>query len=98
MEENQVEQTAEPNAEVQETEQKPVENTFTQDQVTEIVKKRLAQERSQMYKKLGVDDIDIAVTAVKTQKDLEEKQKIQKGEFEEILKIKLKNGIKKRQS
>ena len=54
MEENQVEQTAE-NNEVQETEQKPVENTFTQDQVTEIVKKRLAQERSQMYKKLGVD-------------------------------------------
>ena len=88
MEENQVEQTAEPNAEVQETEQKQVENTFTQDQVTEIVKKRLAQERSQMYKKLGVDDIDIAVTAVKTQKDLEEKQKIQKGEFEEILKNK----------
>ena len=58
MEKNQVEQTAEPNVEVQETEQKPVENTFTQDQVTEIVKKRLAQERSQMYKKLGVDDID----------------------------------------
>ena len=57
MEENQVEQTAESNVEVQETEQKPVENTFTQDQVTEIVKKRLAQERSQMYKKLGVDDI-----------------------------------------
>ena len=78
MEENQVEQTAEPNVEVQETEQKPVENTFTQDQVTEIVKKRLAQERSQMYKKLGVDDIDIAVTAVKTQKDLEEKQKIRR--------------------
>ena len=98
MEENQVEQTTEPNVEVQETEQKPVENTFTQDQVTEIVKKRLAQERSQMYKKLGVDDIDIAVTAVKTQKDLEEKQKIQKGEFEEILKIKLKNGIKKNKS
>ena len=39
-----------------------------------------------MYKKLGVDDLDIAVTAVKTQKDLEEKQRIQKGEFEEILK------------
>ena len=87
MEENQVEQTTE-NVEVQETEQKPVENTFTQDQVTEIVKKRLAQERSQMYKKLGVEDIDIAVTAVKTQKELEEKQKLQKGEFEEILKTK----------
>mgnify|MGYP007059416001 FL=1 len=88
MEENKVEQTTEEVVEVQETEQKPVENTFTQDQVTEIVKKRLAQERSQMYKKLGVDDIDIAVTAVKTQKDLEEKHKIKKGEFEEILKNK----------
>ena len=98
MEENQVEHTAEPNAEVQETEQKPVENTFTQDQVTEIVKKRLAQERSQMYKKLGVDDIDIAVTAVKTQKDLEEKQKIQKGEFEEILKNKTQEWNKEKAS
>ena len=39
-----------------------------------------------MYKKLGVEDLDIAVNAVKTQKDLEEKQRIQKGEFEEILK------------
>ena len=96
MEENKVEQTTEENVEVQETEQKPVENTFTQDQVTEIVKKRLAQERSQMYKKLGVEDIDIAVTAVKTQKDLEEKQKIQKGEFEEILKNKTQEWIKER--
>ena len=96
MEENKVEQTTEENVEVQETEQKPIENTFTQDQVTEIVKKRLAQERSQMYKKLGVEDIDIAVTAVKTQKDLEEKQKIQKGEFEEILKNKTQEWNKER--
>jgi hypothetical protein len=96
MEENKVEQTTEEVVEVQETEQKPVENTFTQDQVTEIVKKRLAQERSQMYKKLGVDDLDIAVTAVKTQKDLEEKQKIQKGEFEEILKNKTQEWNKER--
>lgn len=96
MEENKVEQTTEEVVEVKETEQKPVENTFTQDQVTEIVKKRLAQERSQMYKKLGVDDLDIAVTAVKTQKDLEEKQKIQKGEFEEILKNKTQEWNKER--
>ena len=87
MEDNKVEQTADIVEETQE-EQKPIENTFTQDQVTEIVKKRLAQERSQMYKKLGVEDIDIAVNAVKTQKELEEKQKLQKGEFEEILKTK----------
>jgi hypothetical protein len=98
MEENQVEQTAEPNAEVQETEQKPVENTFTQEQVTEIVKKRLAQERSQMYKKLGVDDLEIAINSVKNQKDLEEKQKIQKGEFEEILKNKTQEWNKEKAS
>ena len=51
-----------------------------------------------MYKKLGVDDIDIAVTAVKTQKDLEEKQKIQKGEFEEILKNKTQEWNKEKAS
>ena len=51
-----------------------------------------------MYKKLGVEDIDIAVTAVKTQKDLEEKQKIQKGEFEEILKNKTQEWNKEKAS
>jgi hypothetical protein len=88
MEENQVEQTTETNEEAQQVEDNLNAQGFTQDQVTEIVRKRLAQERSQIYKKLGVEDIGIAVNAVKSQKDLEEKQKIQKGEFEEILKNK----------
>jgi hypothetical protein len=87
MEENQVEQTTE-TVEEKQTEENLTNQGFTQEQVTEIVKKRLAQERSQMYKKLGVEDLDIAVNAVKTQKELEEKQKIQKGEFEEIIKTK----------
>ena len=86
-EENQVEQTTETKEEeapqVQET---PQAQTFTQDEVNNIVERRLAKERGSMYKKLGVDDLDIAVTAVKTQKEAEEKQRIQKGEFEEILK------------
>ena len=85
-EENQVEQTTETKEEeapqVQET---PQAQTFTQDEVNNIVERRLAKERGSMYKKLGVDDIDVAINAVKTQKEAEEKQRIQKGEFEEIL-------------
>ena len=85
MEENQVEQTAETQEEAPQIQEQPT-NTFTQDEVNNIVERRLAKERGSMYKKLGVEDLDIAVNAVKTQKDLEEKQRIQKGEFEEILK------------
>ena len=85
MEENQVEHTAETQEEVPQVQEQPT-NTFTQDEVNNIVERRLAKERGSMYKKLGVEDLDIAVNAVKTQKDLEEKQRIQKGEFEEILK------------
>ena len=85
MEENQVEQTAETQDEAPQVQEQPT-NTFTQDEVNNIVERRLAKERGSMYKKLGVEDLDIAVNAVKTQKDLEEKQRIQKGEFEEILK------------
>ena len=79
-EENQVEQTTETKEEeapqVQET---PQPQTFTQDEFNNIVERRLAKERGSMYKKLGVDDIDEAINAVKTQKEAEEKQRIQKG-------------------
>ena len=85
MEENQVEQTTETKEEAPQVQETPTQ-TFTQDEVNNIVERRLAKERGSMYKKLGVDDLDIAVTAVKTQKEAEEKQRIQKGEFEEILK------------
>ena len=97
MEENQVEQTAETKEEeapqVQET---PQAQTFTQDEVNNIVERRLAKERGSMYKKLGVDDIDVAINAVKTQKEAEEKQRIQKGEFEEILKARTQEFTKEK--
>ena len=99
MEENKVEATTEEvkeTQEVQETPAKPVEKKYNIDQVNEMVKSRLAQERSQVYKKLGVDDLDIAVNAIKVQKEAEEKQKIQKGEFEEILKNKTQEWNKER--
>ena len=98
-EENQVEQTAETKEEekpqVQET---PTGQTFTVDEMNEIVKNRLAKERDIWYKKLGVDDFDVAVQAVKTQKDAEEKQRIQKGEFEEILKTRTQEFNKEKQN
>ena len=98
-EENQVEQTTETKEEeapqVQET---PQAQTFTQDEVNNIVERRLAKERGSMYKKLGVDDIDVAINAVKTQKEAEEKQRIQKGEFEEILKTRTQEFNKEKQN
>ena len=89
--ENQVEQTTQ----TKETEQ-PVEqptetvntHTFSEEDVNNIVKQRLAKERASIFKKLDVDDLDTAISAVKTQKEAEEKSKIQKGEFEKLLKEK----------
>ena len=98
-EENQVEQTTE----TKEEEEKPIEqeksnaHTFTQDEVNNIVERRLAKERGSMYKKLGVDDLEVAVNAVKSQKEAEEKQRIQRGEFEEILKNKTQEFTKEKQ-
>ena len=96
--ENQVEQTTE----TKETEQ-PVEqptetvntHTFSEEDVNNIVKQRLAKERASIFKKLDVDDLDTAINAVKTQKEAEEKSKIQKGEFEKLLKEKSEEYRKK---
>ena len=89
-ENKEVEQTAQTTEEVQTptVEEKPKEKTFTKDELTEIVERRLLKERLAINKRMGVDDIDTAINIVKAQKETEEKQKIQKGEFEEILKNK----------
>ena len=94
-EENQVEQTTQPEVSRETSETKTEEtkaevnsNTFSEEDVNNIVKQRLAKERASIYKKLDVDDLDTAINAVKTQKEAEEKSKIQKGEFEKLLKEK----------
>jgi len=94
-EENQVEQTTQPDVSRETTETKTEEtkpqvngNTFSEDDVNNIVKQRLAKERASIYKKLDVDDLDTAITAVKQSRDADEKEKIKKGEFEQILKEK----------
>ena len=93
-----VEQTTTPVVEEQPTEH-PTEtvnsNTFTQEQVDYIVKERLAKERASIYKKLDVEDLETAIQAVQNQKQAEEKTKIQKGEFEQILKEKSEEFNKK---
>jgi len=94
-EENQVEQTTQPDVSRETTETKTEEtkpqvngNSFSEDDVNNIVKQRLAKERASIYKKLDVDDLDTAITAVKQSRDADEKEKIKKGEFEQILKEK----------
>ena len=97
-EEKQVEQTTTPVVEEQPTEQ-PTEtvnaNTFSEEDVNNIVKQRLAKERASIYKKLDVEDLETAIQAVQNQKQAEEKTKIQKGEFEQILKEKSEEFNKK---
>ena len=98
-EENQVEQTTETTEEeVQPVQETPTAQTFTEDEMNEIVKRRIAKERGIWYKKLGVDDFDVAVKAVKTQKEAEEQQRIQKGEFEEILKTRTQEFNKEKEN
>ena len=97
-EENQVEQTTETKEEDPQVQETPSGVTFTEDEMNEIVRKRLGKERGIWYKKLGVDDFDVAVKAVKTQKDAEEKQRIQKGEFEEILKTRTQEFNKEKEN
>ena len=98
MEQDKVEQTTQVNEETQtpEVEEKPKERTFTKEELNEIVERRLLKDRLAINKKLGVDDLDSAINIVKAQKETEEKQRIQKGEFEEILKNKTQEWSKEK--
>ena len=97
-EENKVEQTTETVVEEQpkeETKETVNGNSFSEEDVNNIVKQRLAKERASIYKKLDVEDLETAIQAVQNQKQAEEKTKIQKGEFEQILKEKSEEFNKK---
>ena len=98
-EENQVEQTTETKEEeTPQVEETSSEVMFTEDEMNEIVRKRLGKERGIWYKKLGVEDFETIKQAVKSQKDAEEKQRIQKGEFEEILKTRTQEFNKEKEN
>ena len=80
-EEKQVEQTTQTDVsrETTETKQEEVKevnnNSFSEEDVNNIVKQRLAKERASIYKKLDVDDLDTAINAVKQSREAEEKEK-----------------------
>ena len=67
-EENQVEQTTETKEEEPQVQDTPSGVTFTEDEMNEIVRKRLAKEMDIMYKNLCVDDLYVAINVVKIQK------------------------------
>ena len=98
-EENQVEQTTESTEEeTPQVEETSNEVMFTEDEMNEIVRKRLGKERGIWYKKLGVEDFATFKQAVKSQKDAEEQQRLQQGEPEEILKTRTQEFNKEKQN
>ena len=71
VEENKAEQTADVKEEVvEETKETKVENDakFTEEDMNNIVKSRLAKERASIYKKLDVEDLETAIEAVRDKK------------------------------
>ena len=67
-------------------EKKAEENLYNRRQLEDAVKKRLAQERSQIYKELGTDNLEAARNAMKEKEEQEIERKKQRGEFEDLLK------------
>ena len=62
--------------EVQETPPQQEKAFKTQEQVNSYLETRLAKERRSVLNKLGVEDLDTAINAVKTQKDLAENKSL----------------------
>ena len=71
--------------EVKET-QEQKENSYTEKQLEEAVRSRLARERAKMYRELGTDKLDEAKSAIEEKKSRELDRKKERGEFEDILK------------
>jgi predicted FMN-binding regulatory protein PaiB len=94
MEQDKVEQTTQVNEETQtpEVEEKPKARTFSQEELNDIVERRLHKERLAINKKIGVDDLDSAINIVKAQKETEARR----ASLRKYLKTKLKNGAKKK--
>jgi hypothetical protein len=95
MEENQVEQTAETKEQEPQVQETPTAQTFTQDELNNIVERRLAKERGSMYKKLGVEDLDVAINAVKTRRKQKKSNVFKRVSLKKYLKQEPKSSIKR---
>jgi len=85
---NSVEQTQaqENNVEQPTVETKVDSKSFTEDQVEEIVKRRLERERKTISKKLDGIDIEEAKQLLAEKKQKEQELALQRGEFEKVMK------------
>lgn len=86
---NSVEQTqaTEKNVETSAKEEVKAETkSFTEDQVEEIVKRRLERERKTIAKKLDGVDIEEAKKLLEEKKQKEQELALQRGEFEKVMK------------
>jgi len=60
--------------------------SYSQEQVEDLISRRISKEREKLYKQLGTNDLKIAKSALEEKKELEKQKQIQKGDFEKILK------------
>ena len=77
----------ETNAEENKIEENTVaETTYTEQQMQDAIRTRIGKEREKIFKKLGTEDLDSAVNAIKQKEQFELDEKKKRGEFDEIMK------------
>lgn len=62
------------------------ENTYTEQQMQDAIRTRIGKEREKIFKKLGTEDLDSAVNAIKQKEQFELDEKKKRGEFDDIMK------------
>jgi len=63
-----------------------VETTYTEQQMQDAIRTRIGKEREKIFKKLGTEDLDSAVNAIKQKEQFELDEKKKRGEFDDIMK------------
>jgi len=62
------------------------ETTYTEQQMQDAIRTRIGKEREKIFKKLGTEDLDSAVNAIKQKEQFELDEKKKRGEFDDIMK------------
>ena len=62
------------------------ETTYTEQQMSDAIRTRIGQEREKILKKLGTENFDNAIKAIKQKEESDLEQKKKRGEYEDIIK------------
>jgi len=62
------------------------ETTYTEQQMSDAIRTRIGQEREKILKKLGTENFDSAINAIKLKEESDLEQKKKRGEYEDIIK------------